>query len=83
VALGTDGFPSNIDDEVEAIRHRESAEVMARRAAAGEVLARELGLSGRQPATFDIDAIRAEAAMEAEKLWEKMNESQCTVARHR
>jgi cytosine/adenosine deaminase-related metal-dependent hydrolase len=83
VALGTDGFPSNIDDEVEAIRHRESAEVIARRVAAGEELACELGLHGRQPATFDIEAIRAEAAMEAEKLWEKMNESQCTVARHR
>jgi cytosine/adenosine deaminase-related metal-dependent hydrolase len=83
VALGTDGFPSNIDDEVEAILHRESADVIARRVAAGEILAGELGLRGRQPATFDIDAIRAEAAMEAENLLEKMNESQCTVAPYR
>lgn len=83
VALGTDGFPSHIDDEVQVIRHRESAEVIARRVAAGEELARELGLPGRQPATFDIEAIRAEAAVEAGNLWEKMNESQCTVAPHR
>lgn len=83
VALGTDGFPSNIDDEVEAIRNRESAEVIASRVAAGEKLALELGLRGSQPARFDIDAIRAEATMEAEELWEKMNESQCTGAPHR
>ena len=83
VALGTDGFPSNINDEVEAILHRESAEVIARRVAAGDVLARGLGLRGSQPATFDINAIRAGAATEAEKLWEKMNESQCTGAPHR
>jgi len=83
VALGTDGFPSNIEDEVAAILHRESAEVITRRDAAGDALARELGLRGRQPATFDIDAIRAEAVMEAERLLEKMNESQCTVAPYR
>jgi len=83
VALGTDGFPSKLDDEVEVIRNRESAEVIASRVAAGEKLARQLGLRGSQPARFDIDAIRAEATMEAEKLWEKMNESQCTGAPHR
>ncbi|HEX7677861.1 MAG TPA: amidohydrolase family protein [Thermoanaerobaculia bacterium] len=83
VALGTDGFPSNIEDEVEVILHRESADVIARRDAGGETLARELGLRGRQPATFDIDAIRTEAAKEAERLWEKINESQYTVAPYR
>jgi cytosine/adenosine deaminase-related metal-dependent hydrolase len=83
VALGTDGFPSSIADEVQAIRHCESAEVIAQRVVTGEELARELGLQGSQPPTFDIDAIRAEAATEAEKLWEKMNESQCTVATRR
>ncbi|HXH38419.1 MAG TPA: amidohydrolase family protein [Thermoanaerobaculia bacterium] len=83
VALGTDGFPSNLDEEAEAIRHRESADVIARRVAAGERLAGELGLRGLQPATFDINAIRADAAKEAENLWEKMNESQYTVAPYR
>jgi len=83
VALGTDGFPSAMNDEIEAILHRESVEVIARRAAAGEELARELGLRECQPATFDIDAIRTEAAKEAEKLWERIHESQGTVASYR
>lgn len=83
VALGTDGFPSRIDDEVDVIRHCESPDVVVRRLAAGDELARELGFRGREPATFDIEAIRAEAAIEAEKLREKMDESQCTAATHR
>jgi hypothetical protein len=83
VALGTDGFPSMMNDEIEAMHHHESAAVIVRRAAAGEELARQLGLCDRQPATFDIDAIRAEAAKEAEKLWERIHESQGTVASYR
>jgi len=74
VALGTDGLPSRIDDEVEAIGDRESPEVIARRVAAGSELARALGLHGGQAATFDIETIRAEGRIEAERLWEKMDE---------
>ena len=82
VALGTDGFPSNMSDEVEAIRLREPAAFVARRIAAGEALATELGLRGGQATAFDINIIRAEAARQAEKLWEQMNELH-TVAAHR
>jgi cytosine/adenosine deaminase-related metal-dependent hydrolase len=74
VALGTDGFPSRIDDEVAAIGDHETPQVIARRIAAGNDLARDLGLRGGEAVTFDIEAIRAEARIEAERLWEKMDE---------
>ena len=83
VALGTDGFPSRLQDEIGAIGDREPPEVVAHRMAAGAELARELGLPERGIAAFNIDSIRAEAAIEAERLWEKMNESLSTVAAHR
>jgi cytosine/adenosine deaminase-related metal-dependent hydrolase len=74
VALGTDGFPSRIDDEVAAIGDHETPQVIARRIAAGNDLAHDLGLRGGEAVTFDIEAIRAEARIEAERLWEKMDE---------
>lgn len=76
VALGTDGFPSDMNAEADALE--ETAEIRARRVAAGEALAAEIfGAAGEDarrhtPIDIDIEKIRAEAAMEAERLWERM-----------
>ena len=83
VALGTDGFPSRLADEADVIRRHESPEVVAARLAAGERLARELGLRRSEPVTFDIAAIRAEAAAEAQRLREKMHESNSATGARR
>jgi len=84
VALGTDGFPSRMDDESALLREHETEEVIAARVAAGEILARELGLKGGASAAFDIEAIRAEGAREAERILEKIDEHQPEVlAAHR
>ena len=83
VALGTDGFPSHLEDEALALRGCESEDVIARRVAAGEELARELGLISPGGSGGDINAIRAEAAIEAERLREKMNEPDFVIATHR
>jgi cytosine/adenosine deaminase-related metal-dependent hydrolase len=72
IALGTDGFPSDLGAEAGALR--EDEETVAARLTAGETLARELGLPESVPRVFDIVAIRAEAVLEGEILWEKMNE---------
>ena len=79
VALGTDGFPSHLDAEVAALN--ESADVIARRLACGDALARELGLPGRTDVEVDIEAIRREGARAAEQLAEKLNEHE--LATHR
>lgn len=81
VALGTDGFPGRVDDQIGELAGREAAEVVAERVAAGEVLAHELGLRGSEPATFDIDTIREEAAAEADRLLEKMNARELAISR--
>ncbi len=94
VALGTDGFPSDMSEETTMLRAHETDEVIARRLAAGEELARELGfedtgwsaagtaaLHDSRAELFDIDAIRAEAAIEAERLRERLNESQFVTHR--
>ncbi len=83
VALGTDGFPSALSAEADALRDHESKEVIARRLAAGRELARELGLSGREPRTFDLEAIRADAAAEAGRLWKRMHETELIGATRR
>ena len=83
VALGTDGFPSRMSDEVQALSDRETPKVIAERLAGGEMLARELRLPGSTAVDFDIDAIRAEGAMAAEKLREKMHEKHGSVGSRR
>ena len=83
VALGTDGFPSRIEAEAEALAGHETAEVIGSRMRAGDELARSLGLHGNSEATFDIDAIRSEAGIEAERLWEMMDEHEHTAAPYR
>lgn len=83
VALGTDGFPSSLSAEADALRERESRAMIVRRLAAGRDLARELGLCGREPRTFDVDAIRTEAVAEAARLWKRMHETELVGATHR
>lgn len=72
VALGTDGFPSDMNAEADALE--ESAEVRARRLAAGETLAAEIfgDVNAIAAPKFDIQKIRFEAAAEAARLWERM-----------
>lgn len=83
VALGTDGFPSSLSAEADELRELESKEVIARRLAAGRELAKESGLCGREPRAFDIEAIRAEAAAEAKRLWKRMHETELAGAPNR
>lgn len=83
VALGTDGFPSRMDQEIEALFDHETSEVIGRRIRAGEHLALSLGLHGTEEATFDLEAIRAEAEVEAERLWERIDEHKHTAAPYR
>ena len=72
VALGTDGFPSDMNAEAAAVE--ESSEIREQRLAAGEALAQtifgDLAIADRPE--FDINAIRAEAVSEAGRLWERM-----------
>ena len=72
IALGTDGFPSDLRAEAGALCEDES--IVAARLTACETLARELGLHESVPRAFDIVSIRADAVLEGEILWEKMNE---------
>ena len=86
VALGTDGFPSALEAEAEALRGQESETIIRQRLRAGEELARELGLHRgpeSPPPRFDIEAIRAEAVIQAERLQEKIDEKSQTLATHR
>ncbi|MGZ8709616.1 MAG: molybdopterin cofactor-binding domain-containing protein, partial [Thermoanaerobaculia bacterium] len=62
VALGTDGFPSNMKAEGGGARH----------AAGSRDLAAQLFPDLAAPRVFDIHAIRAAAAAEAPRLWERM-----------
>jgi cytosine/adenosine deaminase-related metal-dependent hydrolase len=82
VALGTDGFPSNLQDEAVALHAHETTDVVTHRLLEGSRLANELGLCGRESRTFDIDTIRADAKREAIRLWEKMNATELAGIEH-
>jgi len=79
VALGTDGYPSDMDAEQSALREeaaRHGDDAAARRATQGLALLAER-FGGIAPAPGpnsdnDLDAIRAEAAAEASRLWSRM-----------
>ncbi|MGZ7031406.1 MAG: amidohydrolase family protein [Thermoanaerobaculia bacterium] len=66
IALGTDGFPSDMAAELSCV-NRGSRYVSGNRD-----LAAQLFPDLAAPRSFDIDAIRAEAAAEAPRLWERM-----------
>ncbi len=80
VALGTDGYPSDRRAEEEALMaearaHGDDLAAAARRADAGLALFVERFAGAPvpgEPDTFDLDAIRAEAAAEAPRLWARM-----------
>ena len=85
VALGTDGFVSDMREEMsvlfeEALAHGEDAGVVGRRAAGGQALVAELcGFTADRPAapeTSDemMHEIRAEAREAAAILWKRMAE---------
>jgi len=81
VALGTDGYPSDMAAELaalreEALRHAEDPGVAARREQQGHALLDER-FGGKAPAPdttrkLDFEAISAEAAAEAPRLWSRM-----------
>jgi cytosine/adenosine deaminase-related metal-dependent hydrolase len=81
VALGSDGYPSDMEAEQvallkEAPRHGDSVDAPVCRAAAGHALLAER-FGGSVPALgagdgFDMEAIRSEAAGQAARLWERM-----------
>jgi len=83
VALGTDGYPSDPDAERTALledakRHGDDLDAAARRPQAGHALLSER-FGGTAPAPratsdFNLEAIRAEAAAEAPRLWSRMAE---------
>ena len=85
VALGTDGFVSDMREEMsvlseEALAHGEDAGVVGRRAAGGQALVAELcGFTNDRPAAPEIsdemmNEIRAEAREAAAILWTRMAE---------
>lgn len=89
VALGTDGFPADMIEEVEALRqigsqYGEDPGLLNRRLEAGHALAAErfgapsaavAPAAGDRPRlTADMDAIQAEAREEARRLWQRMTE---------
>jgi len=82
VALGTDGYPSDVVAEQaaltdEARAHGDDLGAAARRAGAGHaLLAERFGVvpGAAAAGTADIEAIRAEAAAEAQRLWSRMAE---------
>lgn len=81
VALGTDGYPSDPDAEQRALleestNHADDPAATMRRPQAGHALLAER-FGGQVPAAgtvreIDLDAIRAEAAAEAPRLWARM-----------
>jgi cytosine/adenosine deaminase-related metal-dependent hydrolase len=81
VALGTDGYPSDPDAERSALleessSHGDDPAAARRRPQAGHVLLAER-FGGQAPEAgpiraIDLDAIRAEAAAEAPRLWSRM-----------
>ncbi|MBI4542837.1 MAG: amidohydrolase family protein [Gemmatimonadetes bacterium] len=82
VALGTDGYPADMREEArvlleEARAHGEDPALAARRPEAGQaVIAERFGETQEAitPKSFDLEAIRAEAAAEAPGLWKRMAE---------
>ncbi len=81
VALGTDGYPSDLEAECtvlreEAPRHGDDPDASVRRARQGSaLLAERFGGTAptvSAPLDLDLDAIRAEAAAEAPRLWSRM-----------
>lgn len=73
VALGSDGFPSDMSAEVATLQ--ETREIVSRRIAAGQQLADEIFESKEAilPARIPCPPhIRAEAAVQARRLWERM-----------
>jgi cytosine/adenosine deaminase-related metal-dependent hydrolase len=84
VALGTDGYPSDLDAECAALfedarRYGEDAQAADRRPQAGHALLDERfggkAPSIRAPQNVNLNAIRAEAAAAAPLLWSRMAES--------
>jgi cytosine/adenosine deaminase-related metal-dependent hydrolase len=84
VALGTDGYPSDLEAECTALRedaprHGDDPDAAARRAQQGHALLEER-FGGSTPSVraprdiHNLDAIRAEAAAEAARLWSRMAE---------
>ena len=83
VALGTDGYPSDLEAERAALledapRYGDDLHAAARRSQQGHALLAER-FGGTAPALcapqdIDLDAIRAEAAAEAPRLWSRMAE---------
>lgn len=81
VALGTDGYPSELEAERTALledapKYGDSVEAAARRMQRGHALLAER-FGGTTPAkaeapNINIDAIRAEASAEASRLWTRM-----------
>ena len=81
VALGTDGFRSDMREEAQALAALAAAEAdlpdpSAERLDAGWEVARQLGLPPRAPGagqdrSFDFPAIEAAARAEAERLWQR------------
>ena len=81
VALGTDGYPSNLSDERDALMeearaHGDVEGAAARRPDAGHALIAERfgGAPAPAPSNFDLEAIRADASAEAPRLWKRMME---------
>lgn len=81
VALGTDGYPSELAVEREALmdeaaKHGDDMDAAARRPDAGHaLLAERFGgtvPSARSVPDVDLEALRAEAAAEASRLWVRM-----------
>ena len=81
VALGTDGYPSELAAEREALmdeaaKHGDDMEAAARRPDAGHaLLAERFGgavPSARSVDNVDFEALRAEAVAEASRLWSRM-----------
>jgi cytosine/adenosine deaminase-related metal-dependent hydrolase len=83
VALGTDGYPADMAEERrvlldDARRHGEAEDVAARRAeAAQDLVAERFGMEfplGSPPPAppADLESIRTEAQVQAERLWRRM-----------
>lgn len=77
VALGTDGFPSDLSAEAEVLRRYETDETVEARLRGSDLLGRELfgaapdrDCGEETPAA--LTSIREEAAREAVRLWERM-----------
>lgn len=81
VALGTDGYPSELGAEREALmneaaKHGDDMDAAARRPDAGHALLAER-FGGTVPSAYsapniDLEALRTEAAAEASRLWTRM-----------